>query len=188
MAEIMFEMIAVVFKNIEALVLDFPSCPGAGGDLGNVLARDPERGDEGPVVGRNALHAKQRVAVGGLAPFVARTLTGEKRLGLHEDQRKRRQADVSHRMAPHALPPVGKGGAGVMQPGQEMVKNQHLDLEREIQAKGNQKFQPRTRHLELLVWRRQTHKIRNCIGAALALNVGCDASRPAGAAFRIGFI
>ncbi len=51
-AEIMFEMIAVVFEDVEALVLDFPSRPGAGGDLGDVLARDLERGDEGAVIGR----------------------------------------------------------------------------------------------------------------------------------------
>ena len=38
-----------------------------------------------------------------------------------------------------------------MQPGQEMVKNQHLNLESETQAKGNQNSQPKTRHLELLV-------------------------------------
>ena len=54
-AEIMFEMIAVVFEDVEALVLDFPTCPGAGGDLGDGLARDLERGDEGALVGRFAL-------------------------------------------------------------------------------------------------------------------------------------
>ena len=43
-AEIMFEMIAVVFQDVEALVLDFPARPGAGGYLGDVLARDIERG------------------------------------------------------------------------------------------------------------------------------------------------
>ncbi len=92
------------------------------------------------VVGRNALHAEQRVAVGGLAPFFERTLIGEKRLGLHEEQRKRRQADVGHRIVSRALPLVGKGGAGVMQSGQEVVENQHLDLESETQARGNQKI------------------------------------------------
>jgi len=50
-AEIMFKMIAVVFEDVEALVLDFPSRPGAGGDLRHILARDFERGDEGAVVG-----------------------------------------------------------------------------------------------------------------------------------------
>jgi hypothetical protein len=102
------------------------------------------------IVGRNPLHAEQRVAVGGLAPFFERTLIGEKRLGLHEEQRKRRQTDVGHGIAPRALPLVGKGGAGVMQPGQEVVKNQHLDLESETQTQGNKKIKPQARHLELL--------------------------------------
>jgi hypothetical protein len=37
-----------------------------------------------------------------------------------------------------------------MQPGQETVENQHLDLESEAEAQENQKFQPSPRHLELL--------------------------------------
>jgi hypothetical protein len=37
-----------------------------------------------------------------------------------------------------------------MQPGQETVENQHLDLESEADAQENQKFQPSPRHLELL--------------------------------------
>jgi hypothetical protein len=38
-----------------------------------------------------------------------------------------------------------------MQPGQETVENQHLDLESEADAQENQKFQPSPRHLELLL-------------------------------------
>jgi hypothetical protein len=37
-----------------------------------------------------------------------------------------------------------------MQPGQEVVKNQHLDLESETQTQGNKKIKPQARHLELL--------------------------------------
>src|SRR5580704_16129592 len=35
--EIMFELIAVVFQNVEALVLDYPSRPAAGDDFGDVV-------------------------------------------------------------------------------------------------------------------------------------------------------
>ena len=59
---------------------------------------------------------------------------------------------------PRALPLVGKGGAGVMQPGQEVVENQHLDLESETQAQGNQNFQPQARHLELLIFERSGYR------------------------------
>src|SRR3974390_3892790 len=51
----MCEMIAVVFEDVEAFVLDFPPRSCAGGDLSDVFARDLERGDEGAVVGRLAL-------------------------------------------------------------------------------------------------------------------------------------
>lgn len=51
-AEVVLEMIAVVFEDVEALVFDFPARPGAGGDLCDGVARDLERGDEGAVVGR----------------------------------------------------------------------------------------------------------------------------------------
>ena len=102
------------------------------------------------IVRRNFRHAEQSMAIGGLASFFERTLIGEKRLRLHEEQCKRRQADVGHRIVPRALPLVGKGRAGVMQPGQETVENQHLDLESEAEAQENQKFQPSPRHLELL--------------------------------------
>ena len=37
-----------------------------------------------------------------------------------------------------------------MQPSQETLENQHLDLESEAEAQENQKFQPSPRHLELL--------------------------------------
>ncbi|MBY6243612.1 hypothetical protein [Methylosinus sp. Sm6] len=54
MAEIMLEMVAVVFENIEAFVLDLPPRPRAGGNFGDALAQDVERGDEGAVAGRLA--------------------------------------------------------------------------------------------------------------------------------------
>ena len=55
MAEVVFEVVAVVLEDVEAFVLDFPPCPGASRDLDDVLACDLERGDEGAVIGRLAL-------------------------------------------------------------------------------------------------------------------------------------
>jgi hypothetical protein len=48
-----------------------------------------------------------------------------------------------------ALPFVGIGGAGVMQPGQEAVENQRPDRESEGQAQENQKLQHSGGNLEL---------------------------------------
>jgi len=65
------------------------------------------------IVRRNFRHAEQSMAIGGLASFFERALVGQERLRLHEKQRKRRQADVGHRIrAVVALPLVGKGTAG----------------------------------------------------------------------------
>src|SRR5450631_578796 len=55
MAEIVFEMIAVVFQDVETLVLDFPSRPGAGGNFGDVFTCDLEAGEESAVVSDLAL-------------------------------------------------------------------------------------------------------------------------------------
>jgi hypothetical protein len=54
-AEIMFEMIAIVFQDVEGLVLDFPSGSGTSGDLGDVFARDLEAGDKSAIIGGLAL-------------------------------------------------------------------------------------------------------------------------------------
>ena len=40
MAEIVFELVAVIFHHVEAFVLDFPSRPAAGDDFGDILFRD----------------------------------------------------------------------------------------------------------------------------------------------------
>jgi len=50
------------------------------------------------IVRRNFRHAEQSMAIGGLASFFERALVGQERLRLHEKQRKRRQADVGHRI------------------------------------------------------------------------------------------
>ena len=51
MSEVVFEMISVAFEDVEALVFDFPPGSGASGDLGDGLAGDGERGDEGAIIG-----------------------------------------------------------------------------------------------------------------------------------------
>jgi hypothetical protein len=48
-----------------------------------------------------------------------------------KNSKKRRQADVGHRVVPLALPLVGKGGAGVFHTAQNPVENQHPNLESE---------------------------------------------------------
>jgi hypothetical protein len=50
-AEIVLKMIAVVFQYVEGLVLDFPPCPGAPGNLGDIFAGNLETGDERAIVG-----------------------------------------------------------------------------------------------------------------------------------------
>ena len=43
----MFELIAVVFEDVEPLVLDFPSRPAAGDDLGDIVLGDGKAGRPG---------------------------------------------------------------------------------------------------------------------------------------------
>ena len=45
--EIMFELVAVVFEDVEAFVLDFPSRPAAGDDLGDIVLGDGKAGYPG---------------------------------------------------------------------------------------------------------------------------------------------
>ena len=45
MAEIVFELVAVIFHHVEAFVLDLPACPAAGDDIGDILFRDGEARD-----------------------------------------------------------------------------------------------------------------------------------------------
>ncbi|MGC8535792.1 MAG: hypothetical protein ACP5QR_09715, partial [Rhizomicrobium sp.] len=40
--EIMFEVVAVIFQDVEGLILDFPSGSGAVGDLGDIGFVDPK--------------------------------------------------------------------------------------------------------------------------------------------------
>ncbi len=67
------------------------------------------------IVGRDLRHAEQRLAIRRLAPLLERALIGQKRFRLHEEQRKRRQPDVGHRIDTRLLPLVGKAGADVVQ-------------------------------------------------------------------------
>ena len=59
MTEIMFEVISVVFQDVESFVLDFPPRPGAGGDLGDIFAADVQACDPGAIVGRLALGVEE---------------------------------------------------------------------------------------------------------------------------------
>ena len=83
MTEIMFEMIVVVLQYVEALVLDFPSCSGAGGALADVFARDLERGYEGSVVGRLLLG----IADGDADPIDVEGVLALAQGGVSENQR-----------------------------------------------------------------------------------------------------
>ena len=40
MAEIVLELVAVIFHHIEGFVLDLPACSAAGDDFGDILFRD----------------------------------------------------------------------------------------------------------------------------------------------------
>ena len=53
--EIMFEVVAVIFQDVEGLILDFPSGSGAVGDLGDIGFVDWQIGDEGALIGDLAL-------------------------------------------------------------------------------------------------------------------------------------
>src|SRR5208337_2739163 len=57
----------------------------------------------------------------------------------HEKKRKRRHADVGHRIDALALPLVRKSGAGVLEAAQKPVENQHPDLESENGRREHQK-------------------------------------------------
>ena len=48
--EIVFKLVAVVFQDVEAFVLDLPPCAAASGDLGDVALGDRQRGNEGHLV------------------------------------------------------------------------------------------------------------------------------------------
>ena len=73
MAEVVLEVVAAVLEHVEALVLDLPARPCAGGELGHGLARDRQIGDEAVAVGELALRVadldrqpvdRERVLVG----------------------------------------------------------------------------------------------------------------------------
>jgi len=44
--EIMLQMIAIVFQNIESFVFNFPPRAAASGDLNDIVSRDRQAGDE----------------------------------------------------------------------------------------------------------------------------------------------
>jgi hypothetical protein len=79
-----------------------------------------------------------------VAPLLERALIGQTRLRLREDQRKRRQADIRHRIDALARPLIGKSGAGILQSGKEAFKNQHPYLESESRFAGYKKIRRQT--------------------------------------------
>jgi hypothetical protein len=83
------------------------------------------------IVGRDIVHPEQSVAVGRLTPLLQRPLKRQKRLRLHEKQRKGRQPNIRHRIDAFALPFVRKGSANQLEMGEELFKNLHLNLESE---------------------------------------------------------
>src|SRR5271157_2247616 len=54
-AEAVFEVVALVFENVEGFVLDLPPRPAAGCELNDVFAADRQIGDEAVAIGRLAL-------------------------------------------------------------------------------------------------------------------------------------
>src|SRR5208337_4000303 len=54
-AEAVFEVVALVFENVEGFVLDLPSRPAAGCEFNDVFAADRQIGDEAVAIGRLAL-------------------------------------------------------------------------------------------------------------------------------------
>lgn len=52
--EVVFEIVAVILQDIEALVLDFPSGAAAGGEVDHRVGADLEVGDEAVAVGDGA--------------------------------------------------------------------------------------------------------------------------------------
>ncbi len=57
MSEIIFEIVALGFEDIEGFVLDFPACASGVGEIGDIVGVDGQIGDEA-------------VAIGDLAPDV----------------------------------------------------------------------------------------------------------------------
>src|SRR5208337_1241566 len=55
MAEAVFEVVPLVFKNVEGFVLDLPPRPAAGCEFNDVFAVDRQIGDEAIAIGRLAL-------------------------------------------------------------------------------------------------------------------------------------
>jgi hypothetical protein len=51
MAEIVFQIVAVVFEDVEALVFDFPSGSSAGDQFGDIFPGDRQVGDEAVAIG-----------------------------------------------------------------------------------------------------------------------------------------
>ena len=54
-AEVVFEVVAVLLEDVEGLVLDLPSGAGAVGEFGDVVVVDVEAGEEGAAVGDGAV-------------------------------------------------------------------------------------------------------------------------------------
>ena len=81
------------------------------------------------IVRRDLLHAEQARAIRALPPTLKRSLMGQKRRALHEENRKRRKTDIRHRVLTIATSPlVLKGRAHLSQRTDQVIKNSHPHL------------------------------------------------------------
>ena len=69
MAEIVFELVAVVFQDVEAFVLDLPPGAAAGDGLGDGALGDRQRGDQGRLVFDLALGVESPDLIRGSKPI-----------------------------------------------------------------------------------------------------------------------
>jgi len=98
---------------------------------GGLQVRGRHRVEHGPdmIVGWDGRHAEQAMAVRRFAAGLKLALVGEKRLALHEEQRKGRQADICHAVFHVAAPLVGKGRASRANTVQKALKYLHAGLD-----------------------------------------------------------
>src|SRR5271165_6359437 len=97
------------------------------------------------VVGGDRRHPEQRLAVRSAAALrqplprvLARPLMRQERRASHEEDRKRRQADVRHRLiavTPRPLAPVRQTGADLAQPCEHLRNGDHLAKESTIESR-----------------------------------------------------
>jgi len=94
--------------------------------------RNPIQHVPNVIIARDLGHPEQRLAIRSPMPRPLRQvpLMGEKRRALHEEHRKRRHADIRHRvLAVLATASVRQSGAGLTHPRYQALKRPHTQLE-----------------------------------------------------------